>query len=75
MIVYPAGYEQGKRYPLLLNVHGGPMGLFTETFVAAPGLYPIATFSARGYAVITAPEAIPTATRDKLALLIGRLGK
>jgi dipeptidyl aminopeptidase/acylaminoacyl peptidase len=52
LLTYPANYEQGKRYPLLLNVHGGPMGLFTETFVASPGQYPIATFSARGYAVL-----------------------
>jgi dipeptidyl aminopeptidase/acylaminoacyl peptidase len=52
LLTYPASYEQGKRYPLLLNVHGGPMGVFTETFVGSPGSYPIAAFSARGYAVL-----------------------
>jgi dipeptidyl aminopeptidase/acylaminoacyl peptidase len=52
LLTYPANYEKGKRYPLLLNVHGGPMGVFTQTYVASPGLYPIATFSARGYAVL-----------------------
>ena len=25
------GYERGKRVPLLLNVHGGPAGVFTQT--------------------------------------------
>jgi dipeptidyl aminopeptidase/acylaminoacyl peptidase len=52
LLTYPANYEKGKRYPLLLNVHGGPAGLFTQSFVASPGPYPIAAFSARGYAVL-----------------------
>jgi len=52
LLTYPANYEKGKRYPLLLNIHGGPMGVFTQSYVASPGLYPIATFSARGYAVL-----------------------
>ncbi len=52
LLTYPAGYDKGKRYPLLLNIHGGPMGVFTQSYVAAPGLYPIATFSTRGYAVL-----------------------
>ena len=52
LLTYPANYKEGQRYPLLLNVHGGPMGVFTQTFVASPGLYPIATFSGRGYAVL-----------------------
>ncbi len=52
LLTYPANYKKGQRYPLLLNVHGGPMGVFTQTFVASPGLYPIATFSSRGYAVL-----------------------
>jgi len=54
LLTYPTPYEMGKRYPLLLNVHGGPMGVFTESYVGSPGLYPIATFSARGYAVLRA---------------------
>ena len=52
LLTYPANYEKGKRYPLLLNVHGGPMGVFTQSYVASPGQYPIAAFSARGYAVL-----------------------
>ncbi|MBC8113614.1 MAG: PD40 domain-containing protein, partial [Candidatus Saccharimonas sp.] len=31
LLTYPVGYEQGKRCPLLLVIHGGPMGVFTET--------------------------------------------
>lgn len=28
----PAGFEEGKQYPVLLNVHGGPFGQYGETF-------------------------------------------
>lgn len=52
LLTYPAGAEKGRRYPLLVNVHGGPMGVFTQTYVGAPGLYPLATFSGAGYAVL-----------------------
>jgi dipeptidyl aminopeptidase/acylaminoacyl peptidase len=31
-IMRPAGYKQGKRYPLLLNIHGGPYGQYGQTF-------------------------------------------
>ena len=30
------------------------MGVFTQTYIGAPGLYPIAAFAARGYAVLRA---------------------
>jgi dipeptidyl aminopeptidase/acylaminoacyl peptidase len=52
LLTYPANYQAGKRYPLVLNVHGGPMGVFTQTYVATPGTYPIAAFSSRGCAVL-----------------------
>ena len=32
LLTYPVGYEKGKRYPLLLVIHGGPMGVFTQSF-------------------------------------------
>lgn len=52
LLTYPADYQEGKRYPLLLVIHGGPTGVFTQTFIANPGLYPLASFAARGYAVL-----------------------
>jgi dipeptidyl aminopeptidase/acylaminoacyl peptidase len=52
LLTLPVGYESGKKYPLILNVHGGPAGVFGETFTASPGIYPIATFAAKGYAVL-----------------------
>src|SRR5271165_1049573 len=52
LLTLPVGYQSGKKYPLILNIHGGPSGAFGETFIGAAGLYPIATFAARGYVVL-----------------------
>jgi dipeptidyl aminopeptidase/acylaminoacyl peptidase len=52
LLTYPVGYPAGKQCPLVLVIHGGPAGVFTDTFIARPGLYPMATFAARGYAVL-----------------------
>ena len=52
LLTLPVKYAAGVRVPLVLNIHGGPSGVFTETFVGGSGLYPIATFSAKGFAVL-----------------------
>jgi len=52
LLTYPVDYEKGKRVPLILNIHGGPAGVFAENFLGRPGIYPLATFSAKGWAVL-----------------------
>jgi dipeptidyl aminopeptidase/acylaminoacyl peptidase len=53
LLTLPAGYERGKRYPLLLIIHGGPMRVFTQQFLASGrSPYPVAVLAARGYAVL-----------------------
>lgn len=55
LLTYPVDYQADTRYPLLVMIHGGPMGMFTHTFPAtlnSSDPYPIAAFSARGYAVL-----------------------
>ena len=52
LLTYPVGYRAGSRVPLILNIHGGPAGVFQQTFVGGRGVYPIATFAARGYAIL-----------------------
>jgi len=52
LLTLPAGYQEGEKVPLILNIHGGPAGSFGETFIGSPGLYPIAVFAAKGYAVL-----------------------
>lgn len=32
VLVYPPDYEEGRQYPLVLSIHGGPMGASTEAF-------------------------------------------
>ncbi len=36
LVLYPVGYQPGKKYPLLVFVHGGPSGVVTQTFMAGP---------------------------------------
>src|SRR5262249_15450786 len=52
LLTYPVGYEPGKRVPLVLNIHGGPAGVFAQRFIAQSSLYPIAALAARGCAVL-----------------------
>jgi dipeptidyl aminopeptidase/acylaminoacyl peptidase len=52
LLTYPTGYQAGKKVPLILNVHGGPAGVFQQTFIGGRGVYPLASFASRGYAVL-----------------------
>jgi dipeptidyl aminopeptidase/acylaminoacyl peptidase len=52
LLTYPLGYKQGKKYPLALIIHGGPSGVFTETFTGNPSIYVIQYFAEKGYAVL-----------------------
>src|SRR5262245_23053399 len=52
LLTYPLNYEQGKRYPFLLVIHGGPAGVFGRNFVGHAYPYPLAAFSAKGYAIL-----------------------
>jgi dipeptidyl aminopeptidase/acylaminoacyl peptidase len=55
LLTYPLNYSEGKKYPLILNIHGGPAGVFIQSFIAAnQGSYPIAAFAEAGYAVLRA---------------------
>src|SRR5205807_7951478 len=60
LLTYPIGYEKGRHYPLLLVIHGGPTGVFVQTFIANRSLYPTATSAAQGYAGLRAnPRGSP----------------
>jgi dipeptidyl aminopeptidase/acylaminoacyl peptidase len=32
IVIYPVGYQQGKRYPTIALIHGGPSGAWTQSF-------------------------------------------
>jgi dipeptidyl aminopeptidase/acylaminoacyl peptidase len=52
LLTYPVGYVAGTKVPFILNIHGGPAGVFQQNYIGGRGSYPIATFSQRGYAIL-----------------------
>jgi dipeptidyl aminopeptidase/acylaminoacyl peptidase len=52
LLTYPTGYERGRKVPLLVIVHGGPTGVFIQSFIGNPGPYPMSIFADRGYAIL-----------------------
>lgn len=52
LLTYPVGWQTERSYPLVVVIHGGPAGVFTRTFAGNRGIYPIATFAAKGWAVL-----------------------
>lgn len=52
LLTYPVDYKPGTRVPLLLQIHGGPMGVFVQSFAGTAGNYPNAAFAARGFALL-----------------------
>lgn len=51
LLTLPVNYEKGKRCPLILSIHGGPAGVFTQGFTAAGTTYPLQAFAQEGYAI------------------------
>ncbi|WP_457566452.1 S9 family peptidase [Caldithrix abyssi] len=50
LLIYPVDYQQGKKYPLVVQVHGGPESHYSNGWIsryATPGQ----TLAARGYFV------------------------
>jgi dipeptidyl aminopeptidase/acylaminoacyl peptidase len=47
VLTYPLDYEAGQRYPMILQVHGGPHGRFSKGFNSG-----VQIWAARGYAVL-----------------------
>ncbi|MEZ5891889.1 MAG: S9 family peptidase [Parvularculaceae bacterium] len=46
-LVLPVGYEEGKRYPTIVRIHGGPVYQFSHEFMSDWQVY-----AANGYAVL-----------------------
>ncbi len=52
LVTYPVNYSVGRKYPLLLNIHGGPAGVFTQSYTAASSVYPLQAFAACDYVIL-----------------------
>lgn len=50
ILVKPLGYEPGRRYPLIVQLHGGPAAAYMNSFSGSYGTY-VHVFAAHGYAV------------------------
>lgn len=51
VLTYPLGYEEGTRYPLVLQIHGGPEGISLNGWSTRPA-YPVQVLAANGYMVV-----------------------
>jgi len=47
ILTLPLGYQEGRKYPLIVSIHGGPTGMSGHTFSTRNQL-----FAARGYAIL-----------------------
>ena len=52
LLTYPVDYQVGSRVPLLLVIHGGPTGVFQQSYIGNLSVYPLAAFAANGYAIL-----------------------
>ena len=52
ILTYPKDYKKGIKYPVILQIHGGPAGVFTQRFNGRPGIYMTEYFSEKGYVTI-----------------------
>lgn len=51
LLTFPINYKNGKQYPLLTVIHGGPNAFFDETFLGTPHPYPLASFAQEGFMI------------------------
>ncbi len=52
ILTYPVDYEPGKKYPGILQIHGGPAGVFTKGFTGNPSIYLTQYFAEQGFFVL-----------------------
>ncbi len=51
IVTYPPGYDKGSKYPLLLQIHGGPEGISTNGWNTR-SLYPVQLYAKAGFVVL-----------------------
>ena len=70
VLLYPAGFNPSKKYPLVVNIHGGPHGLFANSFDITRQL-----LSSNGYFVLAVnPRGTSTYGKDYMLPVLGDWG-
>jgi dipeptidyl aminopeptidase/acylaminoacyl peptidase len=53
ILIYPFGYEDGEAVPLVVDVHGGPAGVFQRRYLGIPDTYcDVLAMAEKGMAVL-----------------------
>lgn len=52
LLTYPVGYQTGTSVPLILNVHGGPAGVYSQSFTGGASIYMIQSWAQDGFAIL-----------------------
>ncbi len=52
LVTWPLNYQEGESYPVILNVHGGPSGVFTQGFTGYSSVYNLQYFAEKGYIIL-----------------------
>ncbi|MEQ8301983.1 MAG: S9 family peptidase [Cyclobacteriaceae bacterium] len=52
LLTYPVDYKPGTKYPIILEIHGGPAGVFRKSYTGSPSIYMIQYFAQKGFFVL-----------------------
>ena len=52
LLTLPVAHRPQTPAPLILNVHGGPAGVYSETFTGGPSIYMLQYFAQEGFALL-----------------------
>ena len=56
VLIYPIDYQPGRKYPTMAFIHGGPSGVWTESFPASWGNY-AHVWAGKGWVVVLPQRA------------------
>ncbi len=54
ILIYPLGYQSGQRYPLVIQVHGGPAGVYQRQYLGLTSAYNSLGLAERGFCILRA---------------------
>lgn len=52
LLTYPMNYQSGNVYPLIVMIHGGPMGFFENRFIGTLSVGTVSSFAKEGFFVL-----------------------